>query len=86
MLAKKYKTDAKNITCFGFKTQFGGGKSTGFALIYDNYDYLLKYEAKYRLRRVKKLDNFVIYFLRILLLFNIANHFSFLHFYKINLG
>lgn len=53
ILAKKYKTDVKSITVFGLKTQFGGGRSSGFALIYDNYDYLLKYEPKHRLRRVK---------------------------------
>ena len=52
LLAKKFKTDAKNISLFGFKTQYGGGRSTGFCLIYDNYDYYLKYEPKYRLRRV----------------------------------
>ena len=52
MLAKKYKTDVKNISVFGFKTQFGGGRSTGFAFIYDNEEYLKKYEPKYRLRRV----------------------------------
>lgn len=52
ILAKKYKTDIKNISVFGFKTQFGGGRSTGFAFIYDNEEYLKKYEPKYRLRRV----------------------------------
>ena len=32
-----YKVDnPKTIFVFGFKTQFGGGKSTGFGLIYDN--------------------------------------------------
>mmetsp|Transcript_21113 Transcript_21113/g.24488 ORF Transcript_21113/g.24488 Transcript_21113/m.24488 type:complete len:135 (+) Transcript_21113:82-486(+) len=55
ILAKKYKTDIKNISVFGFKTQFGGGRSTGFAFIYDNEEYLKKYEPKYRLRRLKLL-------------------------------
>jgi small subunit ribosomal protein S24e len=53
LLSKKYKADAKNIVLFGFKTAFGGGKSTGFGLIYENSDYLLKYEPKGRLRKVK---------------------------------
>jgi len=48
--------DAKNVSLFGFKTLYGGGRSTGFCLIYDNYDYFLKYEPKYRLRRVKLLE------------------------------
>ena len=50
-----YKTTSDCIMCFGFKTLFGGGKTTGFALIYDNLDYLKKYEPKYRLQRVSKL-------------------------------
>ena len=52
ILAKKFKVEDKTIQLFGFKTAFGGGKSTGFALIYDNLDSLKKYEPKYRLRRV----------------------------------
>ena len=51
-LAKMYKTTADVIFCFGFKTQFGGGRSTGFALIYDNLDIAKKTEPKYRLVRV----------------------------------
>lgn len=37
---------------FGFKTCFGGGKSTGFGLIYDSLDQAKKFEPKYRLARV----------------------------------
>ncbi len=33
--------------------QFGGGKSTGFGLIYDNLDSAKKFEPKYRLIRVR---------------------------------
>ena len=51
-LAKKYKADPKNIIVYGFRTQFGGGKSTGFALIYDSHQYLLKYEPKHRIRKL----------------------------------
>jgi small subunit ribosomal protein S24e len=32
--------------------QFGGGKSTGFGVIYDNVDAAKKFEPKYRLIRV----------------------------------
>jgi len=56
LIAKKFKTDVKNVVVFGFHTVFGGGRSTGFCLIYDNRDYLLKYEPKYRLTRLKILE------------------------------
>ena len=47
-----YKTTDDVIVCFGFRTAFGGGKSTGFALIYDSVDFLKKNEPKYRQARV----------------------------------
>lgn len=50
-LGKAYKSDAENVFVFGFKTAFGGGKSTGFALIYDSLDAAKKFEPKYRLIR-----------------------------------
>ncbi|XP_076360666.1 ribosomal protein S24 isoform X2 [Tachypleus tridentatus] len=50
-LARMYKTTPDVIFCFGFHTQFGGGKTTGFALIYDTLDYAKKFEPKYRLVR-----------------------------------
>lgn len=50
-IAEKFKVDQKNVVLFGFRTAFGGGRSTGFVLIYDNPQYLLKYEPNYRLRR-----------------------------------
>lgn len=50
-LAKKYKTTPDLIFCFGFRTIFGGGKSTGFALIYDSLDDASKIEPKHRLIR-----------------------------------
>ncbi|KAJ1691076.1 hypothetical protein LUZ63_015231 [Rhynchospora breviuscula] len=43
--------DANCIFVFKFRTHFGGGKSTGFGLIYDNLDAAKKYEPKYRLIR-----------------------------------
>ena len=47
--------DVKDSNCvfvFGLKTQFGGGKSTGFGLIYDNVQVAKQFEPKYRLVRV----------------------------------
>jgi len=55
LLAKRFKTTAECISLFGFKTLFGGGRSSGFCLIYDNAEYFKKYEPKYRLRRVNLL-------------------------------
>ncbi|KAG0124801.1 ribosomal protein L23/L15e core domain-containing protein [Tuber indicum] len=50
-LAELYKADKNQISVFGFRTQYGGGKSTGFALIYDTYEALKKFEPHYRLVR-----------------------------------
>jgi small subunit ribosomal protein S24e len=47
-----YKKDSANVVLFGFKTAFGGGKSTGFCLIYDDQSALKEFEPKYRLIRV----------------------------------
>lgn len=51
-LAAMYKCDKNAVVVFGFKLAFGGGKSTGFALIYDSVDAAKKFEPKYRLARV----------------------------------
>nr|GAT44199.1 predicted protein [Mycena chlorophos] len=50
-LAALYKADKNRVVTFGFRTQFGGGRSTGFALIYDDEASQKKFEPKYRLRR-----------------------------------
>ncbi|GJN38623.1 hypothetical protein PR202_gb27683 [Eleusine coracana subsp. coracana] len=51
-LAKLYEVKDPNcIFVFKFRTHFGGGKSTGFGLIYDNLDAAKKFEPKYRLIR-----------------------------------
>ena len=50
-LAGMYKAPKDQVIVFGFRTQFGGGKSTGFALIYDTKE-ALKFEPRYRLIRV----------------------------------
>lgn len=51
-LARMYKTTPDTIFCYGFKTNFGGGRTSGFALIYDSLDYAKKFEPKHRLARV----------------------------------
>jgi small subunit ribosomal protein S24e len=51
-IAKMYKVDDKNtIVLFGFKSQFGGGKSSGFCSIYDNIHQLKKVEPRFVLVR-----------------------------------
>jgi len=52
-LATVYKTDKARVVPFGFRTHFGGGKSSGFALIYDDEESQKKFEPKYRLIRSK---------------------------------
>mmetsp|Transcript_10121 Transcript_10121/g.17900 ORF Transcript_10121/g.17900 Transcript_10121/m.17900 type:complete len:136 (-) Transcript_10121:794-1201(-) len=52
-IAQMFKIQEENtIVLFGFKTQFGGGKSKGFGLIYDNLAFCKRYEPKYRLIRL----------------------------------
>jgi len=52
-LASLYEVkDPNSIFVFKFRTHFGGGKSTGFGLIYDSVESAKKYEPKYRLIRV----------------------------------
>ena len=52
-LADLYKTDKARVVPFGFRTHFGGGRSTGFALIYDDEESQKKFEPRYRLVRVR---------------------------------
>ena len=53
-LAKVYDVrDTNCIFVFKFRTHFGGGKSSGFGLIYDNLESAKKFEPKYRLIRVR---------------------------------
>ncbi|KAL3932878.1 MAG: hypothetical protein SGPRY_000527 [Prymnesium sp.] len=55
-LAKMYKVqDPSCILLYGFKVAFGGGRSTGFGMIYDTLVAAKKFEPKYRLTRVRKL-------------------------------
>merc|ERR1712137_1328838 len=50
-LAELYKAKKDDVSVFGLRTQFGGGKSTGFALIYDSAEAMKKFEPHYRLVR-----------------------------------
>ncbi|XP_012569885.1 small ribosomal subunit protein eS24z [Cicer arietinum] len=43
--------DPNTVFVFKFRTNFGGGKSTGYGLIYDSVENAKKYEPKYRLIR-----------------------------------
>ena len=47
--------EIERIFVFGFRTAYGGGQSTGFALIYDTIDDAKKFEPRYRLARVSEL-------------------------------
>lgn len=51
-LAGLYKAGKDQVSVFGLRTQFGGGKTTGFALIYDSPEAMKKFEPHYRLVRV----------------------------------
>ncbi|KAK5168531.1 hypothetical protein LTR04_006514 [Oleoguttula sp. CCFEE 6159] len=51
-LSELYKASKDQVSVFGFRTQYGGGKSTGFALIYDSNEAMKKFEPHYRLVRV----------------------------------
>lgn len=52
-IAAIYKTQKDRVVTFGLRTQFGGGRTTGFALIYDDEASQRKFEPKYRLIRVR---------------------------------
>lgn len=45
-------SEMNQIFLFGFRTVFGGGRSTGFCLIYDTLEAAKRFEPKYRLARV----------------------------------
>jgi small subunit ribosomal protein S24e len=56
LLAGMYKADPKLTITFGFRTKFGGGKSTGFCLIYDNHESMIKFEPKHRIVRKGEME------------------------------
>jgi small subunit ribosomal protein S24e len=51
-LAGMYKASKDQVNVFGLRTQFGGGKTTGFALVYESPEAMKKFEPHYRLIRV----------------------------------
>jgi small subunit ribosomal protein S24e len=51
VIGQMHKADSKLVMVFGCRTKFGGGRSTGFCLIYDNEEACVKFEPKYRLVR-----------------------------------
>eukprot|EP01010_Urceolus_cornutus_P001385 NODE_1923_length_709_cov_352.912121_g1476_i1.p1 GENE.NODE_1923_length_709_cov_352.912121_g1476_i1~~NODE_1923_length_709_cov_352.912121_g1476_i1.p1 ORF type:complete len:159 (-),score=61.23 NODE_1923_length_709_cov_352.912121_g1476_i1:231-653(-) len=52
-LAQMFKVkDKDTIVVYGFKTAYGGGRSTGFGLIYDTVALCKRYEPTYRLVRM----------------------------------
>lgn len=58
-LSKLYKTSPELVFPYQMKSQFGGGKSTGFAKIYDSMVHAKRFEqkfmlAKFGLKEVKK--------------------------------
>ncbi len=52
-LAAMFKSKDENIYIFGMKTKFGGGRSSGFACIYDNLDARKLFDTKAGLLRVR---------------------------------
>merc|ERR1711915_517251 len=55
-LGKMHKTTKDCVFPFGFRTAFGGGRTTGFALIYDSLALAKRFEPKYRLARQKVIE------------------------------
>ncbi|GAP89455.2 putative 40S ribosomal protein S24 [Rosellinia necatrix] len=51
LLATLYKARPEQISIFGLQTAFKGGKTTGFACIYNSVSARTMFDAKYRLKR-----------------------------------
>eukprot|EP01001_Neometanema_parovale_P000444 NODE_10487_length_590_cov_86.143469_g10208_i1.p2 GENE.NODE_10487_length_590_cov_86.143469_g10208_i1~~NODE_10487_length_590_cov_86.143469_g10208_i1.p2 ORF type:complete len:137 (+),score=51.37 NODE_10487_length_590_cov_86.143469_g10208_i1:63-473(+) len=52
-LASMFKVkDLNTVVVYGCHTAFGGGKSSGFGLIYDNLESCKRYEPRHRLIRL----------------------------------
>eukprot|EP00483_Globobulimina_turgida_P007495 UN07509 len=53
-IMKLYKVkDPNSIVLFGFKSKYGGGKTNGFCLIYDDFKSRKRFDYHYRLVRDK---------------------------------
>ena len=49
LVAKQLNANKDFVVIFGLNTKFGGGRTTGFALVYDNKDAMMKVEPLFRL-------------------------------------
>ncbi|OAF66964.1 40S ribosomal protein S24 [Intoshia linei] len=62
-MSARFKTAADLIALYGMQTKFGGGRSVGYALVYDNMDMMKKLEPRHRLvkaglvEKIKKATN-----------------------------
>merc|ERR1712006_50011 len=50
--SKHAKAEPEATVVFGVKTEYGGGKSTAFALVYDSVEAAKKIEPRYRLIKI----------------------------------
>merc|ERR1712083_146180 len=55
-LASLFKSKSEHIAVFGLKSKFGGGRSSGFACIYDSLDMRKKSDTKCNLLRDKMFE------------------------------
>lgn len=53
LLAILFKMDRRRIVIFGLRTPFGGGRSTGYLLLYDDEASQKRFEPKHRLIEVR---------------------------------
>ena len=53
IIGKKFKKPAENIKIMEVKSRFGGGRTTGIALIYDNLENRKRFETMKYLRKVE---------------------------------
>ena len=52
-IGELYKTPKEQVSVFGMRTHFGGGRSTGFALVYDSQEAMKSFEPTHRIVRVR---------------------------------
>ena len=53
-IGKMYSmSEPKTIVLYGFRTQFGGGKSSGFCKLYDSIEAVKQFECRYMVARME---------------------------------
>ena len=57
-IASMYDVETNTVFVFSMRTSIGGNRSTGFALIYENFEYAKIYEPRHRLIKV----NFLLHY------------------------